>query len=132
MDISVKHKILFIFLFLFSIGVFGQSTKVEQYRIEVNKYKQEANNNKVAYYLNKIAFIYWDLNNKDSAVYYFLEGIKYNQKVNNRSGVKATYSNIAMIYADNNLLDVAVDYAKKSLTIRRQLGKKPDICPIMG
>ena len=88
---------------------------------------QENNNNKIAYSLNKIAFIYWELNNKDSSVFYFLEGIKYNEKINNRNGIKAAYNNISMIYADNNQLNLAISYAKKSLKVRRKIGEKLEI-----
>ena len=43
------------------------------------------------YFLNKIAFKYWDNHKKDSAIFYFLEGIKYNQLVSNNIGVKSYF-----------------------------------------
>ncbi len=122
----MRYFFLICFLFYFKI-LEAQTPDIDKYRIEANKYLELKNNNKVAFYLNKIAFTYWDSNNKDSAVFYFLQGAKYNELVNNKVGVKSAYSNIAMIYADAGNLNMAVDFAKKSLVIRRQIGKKVDI-----
>jgi len=127
-NLYFKKNIALSFFLLISTFLFAQNAEIEKNRSEFNKYLQVNDNNKAAFYLNKIAFIYWDLNKKDSAIFYFLEGVKYNELVNNKIGVKSAYGNIAMIYADNNQLVQATEYAKKSLVIRRQIGKKPDIC----
>lgn len=128
MDLSFKKYIAFSFFLLISSFLLAQGSDIEQNRKEFRRCVQANDNNKAAFYLNKIAFAYSDLNKKDSAIFYFLEGAKYNDLVNNKAGVKSAYANIAAIYADNKQLAQAIEYAKKSLAVRKQIGKKSDIC----
>ncbi|HNT41416.1 MAG TPA: tetratricopeptide repeat protein, partial [Tenuifilaceae bacterium] len=79
---------------------------VDRYRELVERYNQADNPQQAAFYLNKIAFIYWENGNVNEAIKYFLETVPLNEKIGNYTDVKAVYSNVALIYADMDRLDL--------------------------
>ncbi len=100
---------------------------VERYKELVSRYKQADNAQQAAFYLNKIAFVYWENGNIKEAINYFLETVPLNEKIRNFNDIKAVYSNIALIYADMDRLDITLDYFYKSLEIRKKMNSKFEV-----
>jgi len=100
---------------------------IDRYKELVVRYKQANNLQQAAFYLNKIAFIYWEYGNPKEAINYFLETIPLNEKVGNYNDIKAVYSNIALIYSDMDRLDLTLEYFYKSLEARRKLNNKGEV-----
>ncbi|MEW5847140.1 MAG: SpoIIE family protein phosphatase [Bacteroidota bacterium] len=100
---------------------------IDRYKELVVRYKQANNAQQAAFYLNKIAFIYWEFGNPKEAINYFLETIPLNEKIGNYNDIKAVYSNIALIYADMDRLDLTLEYFYKSLEARRKLNNKGEV-----
>lgn len=100
---------------------------IDRYKELVVRYKQANNSQQAAFYLNKIAFIYWEFGNSKEAINYFLETIPLNEKVGNYNDIKAVYSNIALIYSDMDRLDLTLEYFYKSLEARRKLNNKGEV-----
>lgn len=100
---------------------------IDKYIELVSRYKQANNAQQSAFYLNKIAFIYWENGNTKEAINYFLETIPLNEKIGNYNDIKAVYSNIALIYTDMDRLDQSLEYFNKSLDARRKLNDKSEI-----
>lgn len=100
---------------------------VDRYKELVVRYKQANNYQQAAFYLNKIAFIYWEYGNAKEAINYFLETIPLNERTGNYNDIKAVYSNIALIYSDMDRLDLTLEYFYKSLDARRKLNNKGEV-----
>ncbi len=100
---------------------------VDRYLELVARFKQAGNNQQAIFYLNKIAFTYWENNALREAVNFFMESVPLNEKVGNLNDLKAIFSNIGLIYTDLERFDLALDYFYKSLDVRRKINSKPDI-----
>lgn len=100
---------------------------VERYKELVSRYKQADNAQQAAFYLNKIAFVYWENGNIKEAINFFLETVPLNEKIRNYNDIKAVYSNIALIYADMDRLDLTLEYFYKSLEIRKKMNSKFEV-----
>ncbi len=100
---------------------------IDRYKELVVRYKQANNPQQAAFYLNKIAFIYWQYGNPKEAINYFLETIPLNEKIGNYNDIKAVYSNLALIYSDMDRLDLTLEYFYKSLEARRKLNNKAEV-----
>lgn len=103
-----------------------KSDDVDKYKELVSRYKIANNSQQAAFYLNKIAFIYWENGLPKEAIKYFLETVALNEKIGNYNDVKAVYSNIALIYTDLDRLDLSLEYFYKSLEARRKLNSKSE------
>lgn len=133
------HKTIFSLLLLVStlnINVFGQGINilpkpkqddVDRYKELVTRYKQADNAQQAAFYLNKIAFIYWENGNVKEAINYFLETVPLNERIRNYNDIKAVYSNIALIYSDMDRLDLTLEYFYKSLEVRKKMNSKAEV-----
>lgn len=93
----------------------------------VSRYKQANNLEQAIFYLNRVAFTYWENGSLREAVTYFLESVPLNQKVGNYTDIKAIYSNIGLIYTDLERFDLALENFYKSLDARRKLNDKSEI-----
>ncbi|BDX38675.1 hypothetical protein CYCD_20300 [Tenuifilaceae bacterium CYCD] len=100
---------------------------VDRYKELVTRYKQADNAQQAAFYLNKIAFIYWENGNVKEAINYFLETVPLNERIRNYNDIKAVYSNIALIYSDMDRLDLTLEYFYKSLEVRKKMNSKAEV-----
>jgi serine phosphatase RsbU (regulator of sigma subunit) len=132
---SFRHFFGILFLFI-SFNLFCQQItilpkekqdEVDRYLELVTRYKQAGNTEQAIFYLNRVAFLYWENGGLREAVSYFLESIPLNQKVGNFNDIKAIYSNIGLIYSDLERFDLALEYFNKSLEARRKLNNKSEI-----
>ncbi|MFP4605984.1 MAG: tetratricopeptide repeat protein [Bacteroidales bacterium] len=134
---KIVRQIFLIFLFLIACTAsFSQQSSPlsEEDREEVEKHEEM-----VDYYLNrdqvedavsslnKIAFIYWENENTDEAIEYFLETVPLFEELGKLNSIQKIYSNIALIYTDLEELSDALEYFKKSLEVRRKIGDKKQI-----
>lgn len=128
--------ILSCFLYAVNIDCFGQEINilpknkqddVDRYTELVTRYKQADNAQQAAFYLNKIAFIYWENGNVKEAINYFLETVPLNERIRNYNDIKAVYSNIALIYSDMDRLDLTLEYFYKSLEVRKKMNSKAEV-----
>lgn len=104
-----------------------QRNLVDKYNEMVSRYSSAGNTQQAAYYLNKIAFVYWENGSLREAADNFLKSIPLNEKSGNLSDIKTIYSNVGLIYSDLNKIDLAQDAFEKSLDIRRRIGDKAEI-----
>lgn len=100
---------------------------VDRYLELVTRYKNAGNVEQAIFYLNRVAFTYWENGGLREAVSYFLESVPLNEKVANFNDIKAIYSNIGLIYTDLERFDLALEYFYKSLEARRKLNDKAEI-----
>jgi len=100
---------------------------VDRYLELVDRYKKANNLQQAIFYLNRVAFIYWENGGLREAVTYFLESVPLNEKVGNFTDIKAIYSNIGLIYTDLERFDLALENFYKSLEARRRLNDKSEI-----
>lgn len=127
---------ILILLLSLQLNLFGQQITllpkdkqddVDRYLELVTRYKQANNLEQSIFYLNRVAFIYWESGGLREAVSYFLESVPLNERVGNFNDIKAIYSNIALIYTDLERFDLALEYFYKSLEARRKLNNKAEI-----
>ncbi len=104
-----------------------QKEQVDKYNELVTRYNNAGNLQQAVFYLNKIAFIYWENGSLRDAADYFMQSIPLNEKIGNLTDIKAIYSNVGLIYSDMNKIDQAQDAFEKSLEIRRKIGDKSEI-----
>ena len=105
----------------------GQKVTIQQYLEKSNERAKEGDYRGASDYLNKAALIKWEAKDLRPAVDYFQASLKFNQKVNNESGMYGIYSNLAMIYADLAKYDSSLYFFKKTLEGRRKNSEKVTI-----
>lgn len=132
----MQHLFLFLSVLSFALNTKSQEIvtlpkekqdEVDKYNELITRYKQANNAQQAAFYLNKIAFIYWGNSAPKEAIKYFQETIPLNEKIGNYNDIKAVYSNIALIYTDLDKLDQSLEYFYKSLDARRKMNSKTEI-----
>ena len=104
-----------------------KADEVDKYKELISRYKLANNAQQAAFYLNKVAFIYWEEGIPKEAIDFFLETIPLNEKIGNYNDIKSVYSNIGLIYTDLDRVDLALDYFYKSLEARRKLNNKSEV-----
>jgi serine phosphatase RsbU (regulator of sigma subunit) len=132
---TIKYLLFSFFVFASLIAAGQQVTllpkdkqeDVDRYLELVTRYKQANNLQQAVFYLNRVAFTYWENGGLREAVAYFLESVPLNERVGNFNDIKAIYSNIGLIYSDLERFDLALEYFYKSLDARRKLNNKSEI-----
>jgi serine phosphatase RsbU (regulator of sigma subunit) len=104
-----------------------QREEVAKYTELVNRFSNAGNSQQAAFYLNKIAFIFWGNGSLRDAADAFNKAVPLYEKIGSVPDLKATYSNLGLLYADMNKLDQARDAFSKSLDVRRKSGAKVDV-----
>ncbi len=72
----------------------------------------------------KVAYIYWDNRKYDEAISYFEKSIEYNQKVNNKNGVKSAYYNLGLLRIDNEQYEKALSDFNNGIVLAKELNQK--------
>lgn len=125
------HTALFIIMLLLPMHTWPQDTQKQQEiarHLELAQQYRAANNlQQAAFYLNKVAFAYWEGGNPQAAIKHFVETASIKEQLRDYVGLKAIYSNVALIYSDMDRIDLALEYFQKSLDARRKTGNKLDI-----
>ena len=101
--------------------------EIDRYQELVIRYQQAGNTQQAIFFLNRIAFTYWENGALQQAINHFLKSIPLNERVGNVSDIMAIYSNVGLLYTDLDRYDLALEAFHNSLTVRRQLNSKADI-----
>lgn len=72
----------------------------------------------------KVAYIYWDNRKYDEAISFFEKSIEYNEKVNNRNGIKSAYYNLGLLRIDNEQYEEALNDFNSGIAIAKELNQK--------
>ncbi|MBQ9470195.1 MAG: SpoIIE family protein phosphatase, partial [Bacteroidales bacterium] len=99
----------------------AQYLELAQRHLATNNFAQ------ASHYLNKAAFAHWEANDQATAIKYFNETAELKERIGDYVGLKAVYSNMALIYSDMNMYDMALECFQKSLGARRKSGNQADI-----
>ncbi len=127
------YYILFFCLILKFNNFYGQELsnnekkKVKNFKELIKGYKNDGDYNQAAHFSNQIAFIYWENNLDENAIYYFLNSINFNKETGNTNAIKSIYRNIGLIYSDKNQYSMALDYFQKSLKYAKDMRKKTSL-----
>jgi len=93
----------------------------------LNKSKAAQDNISTAKYLSKLAFLYWQKEDLETAIEYFKECIKSNEALGNSNAIRILCSNIGLVYIEKGDYVNAITFINKSLRINRQMNKKEDL-----
>ncbi|HEY8401226.1 MAG TPA: tetratricopeptide repeat protein [Cytophagaceae bacterium] len=104
-----------------------EQSQLDYFKEEVEKNKKEGNLNETARFLNKIAFLYWDVNESEKAIEHFIESLAINEKVGNKNAIASINSQIGMLYSDIKKYDLSLTHFEKSLAIRKEMKDKAGI-----
>ncbi|WP_375559913.1 ATP-binding protein [Bernardetia sp. OM2101] len=98
----------------------GKKISVEKYLSMSKEKENEGDYRGASDYLNKAALVTWEAKDLRPAINYFHQSLKFNEKVDNQSGMYGIYSNLAMIYADLAKYDSSLYFFQKTLAGRRK------------
>ena len=98
----------------------GKKVTIEKYLSMSKEKENEGDYRGASDFLNKAALIKWEAKDLRPAINYFQASLKFNQKVNNQSGMYGIYSNLAMIYADLAMYDSSLYFFQRTLEGRRK------------
>ncbi len=134
------NKFLTIFLILFSFLIAITLVKAQevalpaaiQQQIIANKaaaeeQKKAGNKSLESYYLNKIAFDFWDHQHLVEAVPYFEESLQLNHKLGNQNAIATIANHLGTLYSDLNNVEKAIEFFQQSLSARQVLKDKLNI-----
>ena len=93
----------------------------------VRKYREENNKQELMRYLNKMGFLYWQLQDHDNALNAFKESIKINEDQGNTNAIRTLCSNIGTLYIEKQDFENAIVFLNKSIRLCRQMKKKSDL-----
>jgi len=103
------------------------NSKAEEYLKLASENEVNGDNNQAAFFFDKAANIYWQLNDIDNALLYFGKALSNSKKIGNTNGIKVIYTNLGLIYSDKNNYKQAVESFSEALAASRNLGRKADI-----
>jgi CheY-like chemotaxis protein len=119
-------KVLFTsLLIIFAITVFGQS--LDELKAKYEENKAAGNTNQVTFYLNKIAYHYWNNNQLDIAAEKYEELLKISRSNNNNAAIRNVQTNLGLVYSDLSQYDKALSAFNEALKIAQQQNNKAAI-----
>ena len=126
-----RYRFYFLLLFIVSISFSSvyslDQSKIDEYKAMIEQYKKENNKAEEAKYLNKIAFLYWNIDALRDAKNYFEQSISINEEIGNKNALRAIYDNLGLISLDLEEYQNSINYFEKSLKINESLKKKDAI-----
>lgn len=105
----------------------SKQAEVAHYLEQVQQHRAANNFAQASHYLNKAAFAHWEVGDHAMALKHFGETAELKERIGDYVGLKAVYSNMALIYSDIGQYDMAQDCFQKSLNARRKTGHQADI-----
>jgi serine phosphatase RsbU (regulator of sigma subunit) len=103
-----------------------QRQEIEKLDRQILIYRNKGELNLAASSLNKIAYLYWNNNQFQKALDYFLESVKINEELGNTNGCKSLYNNIAILYSDIDNCNNSSKYFRKSYDISKISNNKKE------
>ena len=133
---KLKYIFLSFFLLIIFVGISQNASAqipqsdqdlIKSYMKNADSAEVEGDKNKQAFFINKIAFTYWENNQSGMAIEFFKRSISLNREIGNQNAIRAIYFNIGEIYLDEHNLQQSFLYHSKSLKLAKELGNKTDI-----
>lgn len=104
-----------------------QQAQLEQFNVALEAAEAASQDVNAAGICGKIAYIYWDSRKYTEAVDYFKKSIAFNEKVENKNGIKAAYYNLGLIHIDMEDYTNALTNFESGVEISKALNKKNDL-----
>lgn len=104
-----------------------QQAQLEQFNVALEAAEAANQDVNAAGICGKIGYIYWDSRNYAEAVDYFKKSIAFNEKVENKNGIKAAYYNLGLIHIDMEDYVNALANFESGVEISKALNKKNDL-----
>ncbi len=101
--------------------------KIDEYLKLASENEANGDNNQAAFFFDKVANLYWQLNDTDNAILYFSKALSNSKKIGNTNGIKVIYTNLGLIYSDKSNYKLASENFSEALAASRKLGRKFDI-----
>ncbi len=95
------------------------SFKVEKFVKNYKIYLEKKDFRNASDFLNQIARIYWNKNHFEKSVEFYVESLKYNERLGNENGIAGINTNLGMIYADLGQYENSVKHLSKAVAARR-------------
>ena len=129
MYILIERKALLTTVFFILVGklVFPQvqplsrqdSAQVVKHIESYDLYKFRGDQRTASEFLNKLAFIYWNHNQYQRAIDYYLESLNINRQLANENGVAMLNNNLGTLYGDLGKYDTALYYFEQTYGSRK-------------
>lgn len=121
----MKKVILTFIIFIVSFSLFGQS--LEELKDKYEENKAAGNTNQVTFYLNKIAYHYWNNNQLSLAAEKYEELLTISRSNNNQAAIRNVQTNLGLVYSDLSQYQKAIGAFDESLKIAKSQNNKPAI-----
>ena len=105
----------------------AQETQAENYKKALQTSEGEENYANAAGISGKLGYLYWNNQMYSDAVTYFQKSIDFNQKINNKNGIKTVRFQLGLVKIDNEDYAGALDEFTKGVALSRELNRKEDI-----
>ncbi|HAS39052.1 MAG TPA: hypothetical protein DCS93_01170 [Microscillaceae bacterium] len=117
--IEFKSFISFAFSYLYRLK--GDVAKALKYDLNALKiYKKEKRNSRIPKLLMNIGVSYHSLGAYDIAENYLRKAINSLEQQSNNTTLSSIYNNLALVYRSKNKLNLALEFANKSIAIRKK------------
>ncbi|HNV52537.1 MAG TPA: tetratricopeptide repeat protein, partial [Tenuifilaceae bacterium] len=101
--------------------------RIDEYLKLASENEVNGDNNQAAFYFDKVANLYWQLNDTDNAILYFGKALSHSKKIGNTNGIKVIHTNLGLIYSDKSNYKLAAENFSEALAASRKLNRKPDV-----
>ncbi len=101
-----------------------KDSSILTYKKSLNLFIDTRNEFEVGSVLNRIGNAFKDIDNNDSAEYYYGKALKLRQKINDKKGVAGTISNLGILYSARGIYAKALEYNFLSLSISEEIGDR--------
>ncbi|PLX15026.1 MAG: hypothetical protein C0599_17720 [Salinivirgaceae bacterium] len=118
----MKKIILSTLAFFITFSLLGQS--IDELKKKYEENKAAGNSNQVTYYLNKIAYYYWNNNQLDLAAKNYEELLTISRSNNNTAAIRNVQTNLGLVYSDLSQYDKALNSFTESLKIAKSQNDK--------
>jgi len=98
--------------------------------LTVSEVKDSPNN--VAFILNKLGNVYFNLSEFSKAIEYFHQALVINEEIGNKNGIAANLGNIGNVYQNLSEYSKAIEYHQQALVIYEEIGNKQGIASNLG
>ncbi len=100
------------------------SAVLRDYNKNYSLYDSLKSKKDASYYLNKIAFLYWEHNQNNEAINYYKKSLILNMKLGNENGISMINNNLGLLYSDTKQYEKSLACFKKTLAYRLSAKRK--------
>lgn len=129
-QISIFNILFILFcIIFFSSPIRGNAfqSQIEEFKQKIERYKNEGNQKELANYLNKLAYVYWQIDALNEASNYFQQSLSINQELGNKNAQRIITNNLGLIHSELEDYQKAIDFFEKSLQFNLNRNNNEDI-----